>query len=82
LTGDARIDGLTTVLNQKESINPSTGALVVEGGAGIGRNLNIGGAFGLAGDATFHGLIRMTNPTESTDPTDGALGLPIKASKI
>ncbi len=47
--------------------SPSTGALVVAGGVGIGENLYVGGS------AFFDGPLAVTNETESTDPFTGAL---------
>lgn len=47
--------------------SPSTGALVVDGGVGIGENLYVGGS------AFFEGPLAVTNETESTDIYTGAL---------
>lgn len=49
------------------SSSPSTGALVVAGGTGIGENLYVGGS------AFFDGPLSVTDDTESTSTTTGAL---------
>lgn len=49
----------THISNGAASFNATTGALVVDGGAGIGGNLFVGGSFGLTGT------------DESTSPTTG-----------
>jgi hypothetical protein len=51
------------------SVSPSTGALVVAGGVGIGKELNVGGS------ATFGGPLALTDTTESVDIYTGALKL-------
>ncbi|MEN8224486.1 MAG: hypothetical protein ABFS05_03915 [Bacteroidota bacterium] len=47
--------------------SPSTGALVVAGGVGIGENLYVGGS------AFFDGPMAITDETQSYDPYTGAL---------
>jgi hypothetical protein len=41
--GNVSVTGIQTINNSSESVNVSTGALVVKGGLGIFRNTNIGG---------------------------------------
>jgi len=55
------------------SLTPSTGALVVNGGVGIGQNLNVGGDAIFEGDVTIKGPLALTDPTESIDTETGAL---------
>ncbi len=43
LTGDTGIEGITTLNNITQSTDKDTGALVVEGGIGLEKNLNLGG---------------------------------------
>jgi len=50
-----------------QATSPTTGALVVNGGVGIGRNLFVGGT------ATFNGPLVVTDPTQSTSTTTGAV---------
>jgi hypothetical protein len=65
--GSLRIDGPQIfngpqfISDATESVSTTTGALVVAGGVGIGKNLNVGG------------IERIWNTTESTNVTDGAL---------
>ena len=44
-----------TVLNTTQSTDKDTGALIVEGGAGIEKNLNVGGNTSVIGDTTLTG---------------------------
>lgn len=55
------------------SSSPTTGALVVAGGVGIGQNLNVGGNANFGGNTTFGGIVNITDGTESTATTNGAL---------
>ncbi len=41
------------ITDTTESTSPTTGALVVDGGVGIGKRLNVGGAFEVAGISTL-----------------------------
>jgi hypothetical protein len=43
VTNSLRLDGVVTIYNQTESISTDSGALVVVGGVGIGKNLTVGG---------------------------------------
>jgi hypothetical protein len=47
------VTGIATFTNTTQSSAPANGALVVSGGAGIGKNLNVGGQLTIAGIATF-----------------------------
>lgn len=53
--------------NTTTSTSPTSGALVVSGGLGVG------GAFNLAGTAGFAGVINGTNATAATSDTTGAI---------
>jgi hypothetical protein len=50
-----------------QAFSPGTGALVVAGGLGIGRDLYVGG------NAFFDGPLRVTDSTQSVSDTTGAL---------
>jgi hypothetical protein len=56
-----------------ESTSLSTGGLTLGGGAGIAKNLTVGGGISAAGGITFSGLTRVTNTTASTSTAIGAL---------
>ena len=47
--------GGTSVTDTSDSVDKDTGALVVEGGVGIEKNLNVGGSVGITGDLTVTG---------------------------
>lgn len=84
-TGALYVNDRTIVYGTQASTNPTSGALLVAGGAGIagtasiGTNLNvtgngtIGGTLGITGTTTASGIILITNTTPSTEVTDGAL---------
>lgn len=55
------------------SFSPSEGALVVNGGIGIGKNLNVGGDATFNGNTSFAGPVIITDETPSTDTESGAL---------
>lgn len=56
VNGNARVDGITTFNNTAQSISTSTGAVVVKGGVGIEKSVNIGGDLSVSGIATFTDL--------------------------
>jgi enhancing lycopene biosynthesis protein 2 len=61
LTGSLTVDKMTRLNGINESLSPSTGALVVMGGTGIVKRLNVGG------------MAKVWDATQSTSPTIGAL---------
>jgi enhancing lycopene biosynthesis protein 2 len=67
------VDSIARFLDETESFDPSTGALTVVGGAGIGGNLNVGGDVNFGGAATFGGQLHITDQTQSTSTSTGAL---------
>ena len=44
------------------TVNTSNGALVVDGGAGVGRNFNVGGDFAVKGKTAFGGAVNFFSP--------------------
>ena len=44
-----------TITNTTQAVSSSTGALIVDGGVGIAKNLGVGGAMGVWGEALFQG---------------------------
>ena len=54
------------------STSPSTGALVVNGGVGIGQNLNVAGAANFGGATSFGGKLLVTDASSSNNTTTGA----------
>ncbi len=65
--GPVAFGGAVTIQDVTQSISPTTGALKVIGGVGIGLNLNVGGA------ATFGLMTTVKDITESTNTATGAL---------
>ena len=53
---DTQISGIATVTNTTDSDSKDTGALVVEGGVGIEKNLRVGAGLSVAGLSTFVGV--------------------------
>jgi hypothetical protein len=66
-TTTARIMGALTLPNTTSSTSSTTGALIVSGGVGIAKELNVVGVTTLTGVATI------SNTTASTNTTTGAL---------
>jgi uncharacterized small protein (DUF1192 family) len=59
-----------------QSVNPSTGALIVPGGVGVGKNLNVGGDLNVAGDLEVTGTIKSNffdYTTAVASPTPAAI---------
>ena len=72
--GDATFNQHVTLDNAAlGSTSPFTGALVVNGGVGIGENLNVGGDATFESDVTIKGPLALTDTTPSTSTTTGAL---------
>jgi hypothetical protein len=57
VNGNVRVDGISTFTNSTQSISTTTGSVVVQGGAAIQRNLNVGQDFSVVGVATLSGLV-------------------------
>jgi hypothetical protein len=65
--GDLDIVGAARVLSQTESNDTASGALIVSGGVGVGKNLNVGGSQVLAGSLIIN------STSESISTASGAL---------
>ena len=52
------ITGIATFSNTTDSTAPTNGALVIDGGIGIGKAVNIGGNISVAGVSTFSSNVR------------------------
>jgi len=65
--GPVAFAGAVSITDGTQSIDPTTGALKVSGGVGIGLNLNVGGAAMIGGMATIF------DPTQSFNDSTGAL---------
>ena len=62
------ITGNIATWNTTQSTNTSTGALVVSGGAGISKNLNVGGQLFVNGNCLFGGRFNAANNVTSSTP--------------
>ena len=69
------VDGITHILNTTNSTANNNGALVVDGGVGIAKNVNIGGAVDIDGNSSLHGTLTVDGATtlNSTLHTVGAV---------
>lgn len=69
------VDGITHILNTTDSTANNNGALVVDGGVGIAKNVNIGGAVDIDGNSSLHGTLTVDGATtlNSTLHTIGAV---------
>jgi hypothetical protein len=75
ITDQLTVSGITTISNTTDSTNKDTGALIVEGGVGIEKNLNVGGNVTL-GDATSDTVTFNSRINSSVLPsTNGTLDL-------
>lgn len=72
-------DGVFSVTNTTQSTSINNGAVVVDGGVGVERNVFVGGILDVKGAVnaqaavTAAGLFKVTNTTPSTSKTTGAL---------
>ena len=57
--------GVISITNTTQSITPDSGALIVSGGVGVARNLNVGGDAIIAGSLTVQGAQYITSTTTS-----------------
>jgi len=84
-SGNVSIYGQETVYNTTDSSSISTGALIVNGGVGISKTVNIGGnlfvnqnslftgSVGILSDTSLNGNLYINSSTPSTNSTTGAL---------
>lgn len=70
--GTTNIAGQTFVTNGTNSTSSATGALRVNGGVGIGQNLNVGGIARINGGGT---AVDATGPTNGALIVDGGVGI-------
>jgi len=68
----AGLDSLT-VTGTTQSTDKDTGCVIVEGGIGIEKNLNVGGALGVVGNSTLTGSLTVNKTTDSTSKDTGAI---------
>jgi hypothetical protein len=56
-SNNAIFSGITTFSDTTDSTNKDTGAIIVEGGIGVEKSVNIGGNLNVTGLSTFNGLV-------------------------
>jgi hypothetical protein len=71
--GDLNVYGITTLHNTTESTAKNNGALIVAGGVGIAKRINVGGDGFFESNLGVDGITNLNNTTESTSTTNGAL---------
>ena len=62
-TGVLSVDGVTTINNVEDSISRTTGSLIVKGGVGIEKTLNVGGNLNVDGNAVIQGTLTANGGT-------------------
>ncbi len=71
----ATIGGITHITDGTQSTAPSNGALIVDGGAGIGKNLNVGQDLNVGGNETVANKLAVGSTSiGSSDLTATAIG--------
>jgi hypothetical protein len=65
LLGSSSLSGQCNILNTVESVDTSTGALLVSGGVGIRKNLSVGGDTIITGNLTVNGTTTSINSENS-----------------
>ena len=68
-TGNILINATT------QSTDKDTGALVIEGGVGVEKNLNVGGEFAVTGNININNTEQSTNSTTGALIVDGGVGV-------
>ena len=61
------------ITDSTQSLDITSGALVIDGGLGIGKNLNVGGSSAFSGPVTFNNPVKVSDVTQSVSPITGAV---------
>ena len=69
------VDGITNLKSTLESTNVNSGALVVDGGVGVEKNLNVGGSGVIGGRFDVDNVDQSTSTTTGAAVIDGGLGV-------
>ena len=85
LNSTVTIDGITSILNSTASSSTSTGALVVTGGVGIGKDLYVAGDLYVEGDTvelntetlTVEDTLVLAGNALTSEPSTGGFGLEV-----
>ncbi len=63
ILGGIDVDGVVNMNNATDSTSTSTGALIVDGGVGIAKKLNVGQTLTVSGDTTLSANVVVTGPS-------------------
>ena len=69
------VDGITNINSTNQSSDTSSGALIVDGGVGIEKNLNVGGDTKIIGRLDVDGTDESTSISSGAAVIDGGLGV-------
>ncbi len=70
INGTLKINNTVEITNTTNSTSKDTGALILEGGVGIEKNLNVGGSLGVTASATFNQNVSISGILTVTDQID------------
>ncbi len=76
INGTLKINNTVEITNTTNSTSKDTGALILEGGVGIEKNLNVGGNLGVTASATFNqnvSIVGILTVTDQIDANGGAI---------
>ena len=71
--GNWSIDGQVDINNTIDSLSTTSGALIIDGGVGIQKKLNVGGAVDLNSTLNVDGAFTLSNSIQSTNTSSGSL---------
>jgi hypothetical protein len=76
VTGIGTFGGAVTIYDDTQSDDKDTGALILEGGLGVEKNVNLGGDLGVTGSATINSTTDTDgNATTGALVVDGGVGI-------
>ena len=73
VTGTGRFGDDVVIKGTTQSTNKDTGSLIIEGGVGIEKNLNVGGAVDVEGDFNIQGALTVGGIGSGNLQVDGAI---------
>jgi hypothetical protein len=70
-----KLNNTFEITDTTQSTSKDTGCLVLEGGLGVERNLNVGGDLGVSGNFSIDGTTQSTSTTTGALTVDGGVGI-------
>ena len=67
------VTGISNFNDTTQSTSNTTGAVIIDGGLGLAKNLHMGGALDVDGNATVHGNLVVNGNTDLADATSDTL---------